>query len=103
MKFVLIDKVVRIESGSEIEAVKSVSLAEEYLADHFPVCKEKRPQTTCQYPQDHGGRPAPPHPTEPEAKSEHDAEYTRPNKHLGCKVKCTSFGILKCFQHNHLI
>jgi len=36
MKFVLIDKVVRIESGSEIEAVKSVSLAEEYLADHFP-------------------------------------------------------------------
>jgi len=25
-----------LDSGSEIEAVKSVSLAEEYLADHFP-------------------------------------------------------------------
>jgi len=36
MKFVLIDKVIRIGPGSEIEAVKSVSLAEEYLADHFP-------------------------------------------------------------------
>jgi len=36
MKFVLIDRIVRLEEGSEIEAVKSVSLAEEYLADHFP-------------------------------------------------------------------
>ncbi|MHC5061532.1 MAG: hotdog family protein [Planctomycetota bacterium] len=36
MKFVLIDKVVRLQQGSEIETVKSVSLAEEYLADHFP-------------------------------------------------------------------
>ncbi len=36
MRFVLIDKVVRIELGSEIETLKSVSLAEEYLADHFP-------------------------------------------------------------------
>lgn len=36
MKFVLIDKVVRLEPGGEIETVKSVSLAEEYLADHFP-------------------------------------------------------------------
>ncbi len=36
MKFILIDKVVRLQRGSEIEAVKSVSLAEEYLADHFP-------------------------------------------------------------------
>jgi 3-hydroxyacyl-[acyl-carrier-protein] dehydratase len=36
MKFVLIDKVVRLAPGSEIETVKSVSLAEEYLADHFP-------------------------------------------------------------------
>jgi 3-hydroxyacyl-[acyl-carrier-protein] dehydratase len=36
MKFVLIDKVIRLEEGREIEAVKNVSLAEEYLADHFP-------------------------------------------------------------------
>ncbi len=36
MKFILIDKVASLESGSEITAVKSVSLAEEYLADHFP-------------------------------------------------------------------
>ncbi|MBN1817386.1 MAG: hypothetical protein JW828_08495 [Sedimentisphaerales bacterium] len=36
MKFVLIDKVVALDSGREIKAVKSVSLAEEYLADHFP-------------------------------------------------------------------
>jgi len=36
MKFVLIDKIISLESGSKIETVKSVSLAEEYLADHFP-------------------------------------------------------------------
>ena len=36
MKFVLIDKIVSLESGKEIKAVKSVSLSEEYLADHFP-------------------------------------------------------------------
>ena len=36
MKFVLIDRIVSLESGKEIKAVKSVSLAEEYLADHFP-------------------------------------------------------------------
>ena len=36
MKFVLIDKIVSLESGVKIETVKSVSLAEEYLADHFP-------------------------------------------------------------------
>ena len=36
MKFVLIDKIVHLQTGSEIETVKSVSLAEEYLADHFP-------------------------------------------------------------------
>ena len=36
MKFVLIDKIVSLESGKEIKAVKSVSLAEEYLGDHFP-------------------------------------------------------------------
>jgi len=36
MKFVLIDKIVALESGKSLTAVKSVSLAEEYLADHFP-------------------------------------------------------------------
>jgi len=36
MKFVLIDKIVALDSGKEIKAVKSVSLAEEYLGDHFP-------------------------------------------------------------------
>jgi len=36
MRFILIDKVVSLESGRRIKAVKSVSLAEEYLADHFP-------------------------------------------------------------------
>jgi 3-hydroxyacyl-[acyl-carrier-protein] dehydratase len=36
MKFVLIDKIVSLETGGRLTAVKSVSLAEEYLADHFP-------------------------------------------------------------------
>jgi 3-hydroxyacyl-[acyl-carrier-protein] dehydratase len=36
MRFILIDKVVSLESGKEIKTVKGVSLAEEYLADHFP-------------------------------------------------------------------
>jgi len=36
MKFVLIDKVVKLEVGKFIRATKAVSLAEEYLADHFP-------------------------------------------------------------------
>ncbi|MFH1884067.1 MAG: hypothetical protein ABIL62_15325 [Planctomycetota bacterium] len=36
MRFILIDKVVSLENGKQIKAVKSVSLAEEYLADHFP-------------------------------------------------------------------
>jgi 3-hydroxyacyl-[acyl-carrier-protein] dehydratase len=36
MKFVLIDKIVSLETGGRLSAVKSVSLAEEYLADHFP-------------------------------------------------------------------
>ena len=37
MKFILIDKIIALESGKQIKAVKSVSLAEEYLADHFPI------------------------------------------------------------------
>ena len=36
MRFILIDKIVSLESGREIKALKCVSLAEEYLADHFP-------------------------------------------------------------------
>jgi 3-hydroxyacyl-[acyl-carrier-protein] dehydratase len=36
MRFILIDKVVELESGRRLRAVKNVSLAEEYLADHFP-------------------------------------------------------------------
>jgi 3-hydroxyacyl-[acyl-carrier-protein] dehydratase len=36
MRFILIDKIVSLEAGSQIKAVKSVSLAEEYLSDHFP-------------------------------------------------------------------
>jgi 3-hydroxyacyl-[acyl-carrier-protein] dehydratase len=36
MRFILIDKIISIDAGREIKAVKSLSLAEEYLADHFP-------------------------------------------------------------------
>jgi 3-hydroxyacyl-[acyl-carrier-protein] dehydratase len=36
MKFVLIDRIVSLEKGRKLVAVKCVSLAEEYLADHFP-------------------------------------------------------------------
>ena len=36
MKFVLIDKITSLQTGKEIKAVKNLSLAEEYLADHFP-------------------------------------------------------------------
>ena len=36
MRFILIDKIKEIEVGRKISASKSVSLAEEYLADHFP-------------------------------------------------------------------
>lgn len=36
MRFVLIDRIVALESGQRIVAQKAVSLAEEYLADHFP-------------------------------------------------------------------
>jgi len=37
MKFVLIDKIVSIEADNRIITVKNISLAEEYLADHFPI------------------------------------------------------------------
>jgi 3-hydroxyacyl-[acyl-carrier-protein] dehydratase len=36
MKFILIDRIIEIEAGRRIKAIKSLSLAEEYLADHFP-------------------------------------------------------------------
>lgn len=36
MKFFLVDKIDRIEPGKKIMGHKALSLAEEYLADHFP-------------------------------------------------------------------
>jgi len=36
MRFILIDKIVSMQSRKEIITVKNVTLAEEYLADHFP-------------------------------------------------------------------
>lgn len=36
MKFVLIDRIISFEKGKTLTAVKNVSLAEEYLGDHFP-------------------------------------------------------------------
>lgn len=36
MKFALVDNVLELDRGRRIVAVKAVSLAEEYLADHFP-------------------------------------------------------------------
>lgn len=36
MKFVLVDRIVEFEPGRRVVARKALSLAEEYLADHFP-------------------------------------------------------------------
>ena len=36
MRFVLIDRIQEIVPGQSLTAVKNLSLAEEYLADHFP-------------------------------------------------------------------
>ncbi|MBI3863945.1 MAG: beta-hydroxyacyl-ACP dehydratase [Planctomycetia bacterium] len=36
MRFTLIDRITSIEPGKSITAIKNLSLAEEYLADHFP-------------------------------------------------------------------
>jgi len=36
MRFSLIDRIVDLQPGARITAVKNLSLAEEYLADHFP-------------------------------------------------------------------
>ena len=36
MRFELIDKIVELVRGERIVAIKAVTMAEEYLADHFP-------------------------------------------------------------------
>lgn len=36
MRFTLLDRILELEPGKRITATKSLSLAEEYLADHFP-------------------------------------------------------------------
>jgi len=36
MRFTLIDRITAIEPGKRIEAVKNLTMAEEYLAEHFP-------------------------------------------------------------------
>lgn len=36
MRFSLVDRVLEFEPGKRIRAVKKLTLAEEYLADHFP-------------------------------------------------------------------
>jgi 3-hydroxyacyl-[acyl-carrier-protein] dehydratase len=36
MRFVLIDRILDVQPGKSLVAVKNLSLAEEYLADHFP-------------------------------------------------------------------
>jgi 3-hydroxyacyl-[acyl-carrier-protein] dehydratase len=36
MRFNLVDRIVAVEPGKSIRAVKHLTLAEEYLADHFP-------------------------------------------------------------------
>ena len=36
MRFTLLDRITSLESRQSITAVKNLSLAEEYLADHFP-------------------------------------------------------------------
>ncbi|MBI5725861.1 MAG: beta-hydroxyacyl-ACP dehydratase [Planctomycetes bacterium] len=37
MKFHLVDKIISLEPGKRIVTIKALSLAEEYLADHFPI------------------------------------------------------------------
>jgi 3-hydroxyacyl-[acyl-carrier-protein] dehydratase len=36
MRFVLVDRITELQRGQSLVAVKNLSLAEEYLADHFP-------------------------------------------------------------------
>ncbi len=37
MRFTLLDRIVVLEPGTRITAIKNLSLSEEYLADHFPL------------------------------------------------------------------
>ncbi|HUS38391.1 MAG: 3-hydroxyacyl-ACP dehydratase FabZ family protein [Pirellulales bacterium] len=37
MRFTLIDRILELKPGDEITAIKSLSLSEDYLADHFPL------------------------------------------------------------------
>lgn len=37
MRFTLIDRIVELEPGARIKAIKALSMAEEYLGDHFPL------------------------------------------------------------------
>src|SRR3954451_12285698 len=36
MRFNLIDRIVDVEQGQSLRAIKNLTLGEEYLADHFP-------------------------------------------------------------------
>lgn len=36
MRFILLDKILSLESGKSIKAIKNLTMAEEYLGDHFP-------------------------------------------------------------------
>src|SRR6516162_8252889 len=36
MRFNLVDRIVAVEPGRSLQAVKNLTLGEEYLADHFP-------------------------------------------------------------------
>ena len=36
MRFTLVDQIVHIEPGARITTIKNLTMAEEYLADHFP-------------------------------------------------------------------
>ena len=36
MRFTLVDRIVELDKGQSISTVKNLSLAEEYLQDHFP-------------------------------------------------------------------
>ena len=37
MRFILLDRIVAVTPGKQIEAIKNLTVAEEYLADHFPL------------------------------------------------------------------
>ena len=36
MRFCLVDRITHLESGKSLSAIKNLTLAEEYLVDHFP-------------------------------------------------------------------